>query len=271
MIMLRNKYGQSTYVAFLDFACAFDSLCRERIYDLPRADGVSGKTVRLIKDTNSNTTATVRARAGTSRKILADAGVRQGSVLGPMLFNYVIDEVMRRATQDYVSNILLYSAEEELTRLECADDIALVADNPRKLQKAVTAASDNSASFGLLLKPTKSKVLATKPSKLMRFPIRIDGEELENIISFCYLGPLITAGTSCVEDISQQTAKASIAFSMMQKCLWNTKIKNNTKLRVYWTAIRPMLMYGSSKCSLTKAAEGALDAAERKFLRHVLE
>ncbi|MFH4984755.1 hypothetical protein AB6A40_011464, partial [Gnathostoma spinigerum] len=114
IIEQRNKYRQSTYIAFLDFACAFDSPCHERIYDL-RADGVPSKIIHLIKDMNSNTTVTVRTRAGTSRKFLVDTGVRQGSVLGPMLFNYVIDEVMRRATQDYVSNILLYPAEKELT------------------------------------------------------------------------------------------------------------------------------------------------------------
>ncbi|MFH4979474.1 hypothetical protein AB6A40_006183 [Gnathostoma spinigerum] len=139
MIEQRNKYGQSTYIAVLDFACAFDSPCRERIYDLLRADGVPSKNIHMIKDMISNTTVTVRTRAGTSRKFLVDTGVRQGSVLAPMLYNYVIDEVMRRTTQDYDSNILLHPAEKELTDLEYADDIALVADNPRDLQKAVTA------------------------------------------------------------------------------------------------------------------------------------
>ncbi|MFH4977160.1 hypothetical protein AB6A40_003869 [Gnathostoma spinigerum] len=132
---------------------------------------------------------------------------------------------MRRATQDYDSNILLYPAEKELTGLEYADDIALVADNPRELQKAVTAVSDYSASFGLVIRPSKSKVLATRPSKPMRFLIRRDGEELENVKSFCYPGSIITASTSWMEDITQRIAKASSAFSMLQKCLWNTNIK----------------------------------------------
>ncbi|MFH4977599.1 hypothetical protein AB6A40_004308 [Gnathostoma spinigerum] len=103
----------------------------------------------------------------------------------------------------------------------------------------------------------------------MRFPIRIDGEELENVKSFCYLGSVITASTSCMEDIAYRIANASSAFNMLQKCLWNTKIKNNTKLRVYRTAIRPILMYGSSTWTLTKTAEGKLDAAERRFLRRI--
>ncbi|MFH4981957.1 hypothetical protein AB6A40_008666 [Gnathostoma spinigerum] len=195
---------------------------------------------------NSNTAAIMGAKTGTSRKFLVDTGVRQDSVLRPMLFNYVIDEVMRRTTQDYDSNILLHPAEKELTDLEYADDIALVADNPRELQNAVTAVSDYSASFGLLLKPSKSKMLATKPSKPMRLPIRIDGEELENVKSFCYLGSVITASTSCMEDIAQRIAKASSAFNMLQKCHWNTKIKNNTELRVYQIAIRRILMCEST-------------------------
>ncbi|MFH4978241.1 hypothetical protein AB6A40_004950 [Gnathostoma spinigerum] len=168
---------------------------------------------------NSNTIATVRTRARKSGKFLVDTGVREGSVLGPMLFNYVIDEMMRRAIQDYDNNTLLYPAEKELTDLEYTDDIALIADKPRELPKAVTVVSDYSTSFDLVLKPLKSKVLAVKPSKPMRFPISIDGEELENVKSFCYLGSVITTSTSCMEEIAERIAKAGIAFNMLQKCL----------------------------------------------------
>ncbi|MFH4975825.1 hypothetical protein AB6A40_002534 [Gnathostoma spinigerum] len=91
---------------------------------------------------SSNTTSTVQTTAGTSRKLLVDTAVRQGSVLGPVLFNYVIDEVMQTATQDYATDILLYLAEKEQTDLEYADGIALVADNPTELQKAVMDTSE---------------------------------------------------------------------------------------------------------------------------------
>ncbi|MFH4979249.1 hypothetical protein AB6A40_005958 [Gnathostoma spinigerum] len=129
---------------------------------------------------NSNTTATVRTRAGTSRNFLLET------------FNYVIDEVMRRATQNYASNILLYRDEEELTDLEYSDDTAVVADNQRELASAVTASSDYRGSSRLLHKPSKTKLLTTKP---MRFPTRIVGEKLENVKSFCSLGPVITVST----------------------------------------------------------------------------
>ncbi|MFH4982503.1 hypothetical protein AB6A40_009212 [Gnathostoma spinigerum] len=73
-----------------------------------------------------------------------------------------------------------------------------------------------------------------------------------------------------MEDIAQRIVKASSAFSMLQRCLRNTKIRSNSKLRVYRAAIRPILMYRSSAWIFTKTAEGELDAAKRRFLCRIL-
>ncbi|MFH4974929.1 hypothetical protein AB6A40_001638 [Gnathostoma spinigerum] len=127
--------------------------------------------------------------------------------LSPILFNYVIDEVMRRMIQKYANNKQLCLAEKMLIDLRYADEIALVADNARELPMAITAVPDCTASFGLVLKPLENEVLANKP------PNQRHQEEPENVRSFCYLGPVNVASAIRMEDIAQRIARASSAFT----------------------------------------------------------
>ncbi|KAK6765803.1 hypothetical protein RB195_025615 [Necator americanus] len=46
-------------------------------------------------------------------------------------------------------------------------------------------------------------------------------------------------------DVQRRCAKTTSAFNSFTKCLWSTPITNEVKLRVYLSAIRPIMMYGS--------------------------
>ncbi|KAK6761173.1 hypothetical protein RB195_022295 [Necator americanus] len=47
------------------------------------------------------------------------------------------------------------------------------------------------------------------------------------------------------KDIQQRYATAIFAFNSLTKCLWSTSIANELKLRIYLSAIRSIMMYGS--------------------------
>ncbi|KAK6763413.1 hypothetical protein RB195_023933 [Necator americanus] len=83
-------------LAFLDFEAAFDSPHRGRLLNALSADRVLGKFVRLLDDMNQRPTAAVRTSAGCTTPFEVVTGVRQGVVAGPFLFNFAIDDIMRR-------------------------------------------------------------------------------------------------------------------------------------------------------------------------------
>ncbi|KAK6739533.1 hypothetical protein RB195_008184 [Necator americanus] len=71
-------------------------------------------------------------------------------------------------------------------------------------------------------------------------------------------------------DVQQRCAKATSAFNSLTKCLWSTPITNEVKLRVYLSAIRPIMMYGSEIWAAPSTVMERLDCTERKLLRRLL-
>ncbi|KAK6756105.1 hypothetical protein RB195_014474 [Necator americanus] len=63
--------------------------------------------VRLLDDMNQRTTAAVRTPAGCTTPFEVVTGVRQVVVAGPFLFNFTIDDIMRRTVDKRPANIIL--------------------------------------------------------------------------------------------------------------------------------------------------------------------
>ncbi|KAK6734272.1 hypothetical protein RB195_017822 [Necator americanus] len=83
-----------------------------------RADGVPGKFVRLLDGMNQRTAAAVRTPAGCTTPFEVVTGVRQGAVAGPFLFNFAVDDIMRRTIDKCPADIVLAPSGCSLTDLE---------------------------------------------------------------------------------------------------------------------------------------------------------
>nr|XP_037289623.1 uncharacterized protein LOC119183546 [Rhipicephalus microplus] len=96
----------------------------------------------------ANTTCVVAA-AGTTEPIPIRAGLRQGCPLSGLLFNLVVDPVIRAVQGgDKQHNILAY-----------ADDLTLLAADPTTLQRRLNVVTALSDRLGLRLKPAKCRTL----------------------------------------------------------------------------------------------------------------
>ncbi|KAK6742716.1 hypothetical protein RB195_010154 [Necator americanus] len=72
------------------------------------------------------------------------------------------------------------------------------------------------------------------------------------------------------KDALNLTAFNSSAFNSLTKCLWSTSITNEVKLRVYLSAIRPIMMYGSETWAAPSTVMERPHCTERKLLRRLL-
>ncbi|KAK6742050.1 hypothetical protein RB195_009738 [Necator americanus] len=175
---------------------------------------------------------------------------------------------MRRTVDQCPADIVLAPLGCPLTDLEYADDVVIFAESSTKLQHVVNLVSKLTAAYGLRLRPDKCKQMwiSSRP----RTGIRVDGQPIELVDEFCYLGCMLKNNGSYERDVQQRCAKATSAFNSLTKFLWSTPITNEVKLRVYLSAIRPTMMYGSEAWAAPSTVMERLDCTERKLLRRLL-
>ncbi|KAK6734971.1 hypothetical protein RB195_018273 [Necator americanus] len=96
VIEIWQRYSKPMQLEFLDFEAALNSPHRGRLLNALCADRVPGKFVRLLDDMNQRTAAAVRTPAGCTTPFEVVTRVKQGAVARPFLFNFAIDDIMRR-------------------------------------------------------------------------------------------------------------------------------------------------------------------------------
>ena len=100
--------------------------------------------------------------------------------------------------------------------------------------------------------------------------IIMDGEELEQIEHFNYLGSELTTDGRSTKDIRKRIVLAKQAFNNMKSILANKKITIKTKKRFLQIYIWSILLYGCEAWTITKKEQKYLEAAEMWFYRQML-
>ena len=128
-----------------------------------------------------------------------------------------------------------------------ADDAALVAHTERALQCITTCFSDAAQLFNLEVSLQKRKVLhQLAPQEDYHPPIITIGKTvLKSVQQFTYLGYIILSDARIDKEVDNRLAKANSAFGRLYKRVWNTNLKNKTKILVYQAIVLTTLPYGS--------------------------
>ena len=103
-------------------------------------------------------------------------------------------------------------------------------------------------SFGLTISIKKTKVMFTpSPGEPYMEPnIFVNGQRLEVVDSFVYLGSTLSRDGSLDEEINTRISKASQSFGRLEKRVWsNTDLHLKTKLDVYVSCVLSTLLYSS--------------------------
>ena len=75
--------------------------------------------------------------------------------------------------------------------------------------------------------------------------ITVNGMALEDVEKFIYLGATVCKQGGGGEDVNARLGKAREAFVKLNR-VWNSSsVSRKTKIRLYKTLVKPVLMYGS--------------------------
>ena len=269
LIEERQEYRQPLIVAFVDFSAAFDSVDRSRMFTILQEAGIPYKVVEMIRLLYRDCSSRVRVYNTESDSFPVSTGVKQGAILSPVLFNIVLDAVLKSSMRENLG-VEIFSAHgsKSITDMDYADDIALVGDNSTDLQSLMNRLSEAAGQVGLKISAKKTQVCyrnCPEPA------ITLDGSVLECVDDFPYLGSRIDMSGYSKKDISTRIAKASCAFNLLSHRLWNNPdVSLPTKTKVYNAAIRPVLTYACDTWTPLVADVARLQAFEMRCWRRIL-
>ena len=92
----RQIEGLKTFVTFIDFSKAFDSVNRNLLLYVLLQSGIDGKLYFIIKALYNLTEACVTLNGALSEWFKTELGVRQGDNLSPTLFSVFINELAEK-------------------------------------------------------------------------------------------------------------------------------------------------------------------------------
>ncbi|KAK6761237.1 hypothetical protein RB195_022339 [Necator americanus] len=143
-------------------------------------------------------------------------GLRQKAVR-LFLFNFAINNITRRAADHCPADKVLAPSRSTLTDLEYADYVVIFAKSNTKVQRVVNLVSKLSAAYGPRLRLDKCEQMwiSSRP----RTGIRVDGQPIELVDEFCYMGCMLKNNGSYEKDIQQRCAKAISVFNSLANCL----------------------------------------------------
>ena len=255
------------YVNFVDFRKAFDSVIREKLWVIMKEYGIPSLYINIIRDLYDQSSSCILEGNRTSDWFEVRSGVKQGCVMSGFIFVIVIDWVMRNTLDKRRG--LRWNLTTVLEDLDYADDIALLASRHSDLQEKTSRLHDTAEIVGLSINPRKTKTMRLNCKN--SDSIIVEGNELEDVETFPYLGAMLDKQGGTATDIKRRLALARNAFSTLQPLWKSSKYSFKTKLRIFNTNVVAVLLYGAETWRTNVADMNKLDAFHRKCMRKILK
>ena len=152
--------------------------------------------------------------------------------------------------------------------LRYADDTALLSTTSKGLENLIMSVKEHSEQKGLNLNIKNTKIMDTDKCKEDAF-IKVNGEEIERVTSFEYLGARIEANGKTTPEIRRRLAMATSKLKKMTN-IWNGQCIK-TKIRILKSTVFPTAMYGCEAWTISKTDSRRITAFEMKCYRKILK
>ena len=147
-------------------------------------------------------------------------------------------------------------AGRNINNLRYADDITLMAESEEELKSLLMKAKEESEKVGLKLNIQKMKIMASGPITSWE----IDGETVETVSDFIFLGSKITADGVCRHEIKRCLLLGRKVMTNLDNILKSRGITLPTKVHLVKAMVFPVVMYGCESWTIKKAEHRRIDA-----------
>ena len=140
-------------------------------------------------------------------------------------------------------------AGRNINNLRYADDTTLMAESKEELKRLLMKVKGESEKAGLKHNIQKTKIMASGPITSWQ----IDGETVETVTDFIFLGSKITADGDCSHKIKRCLLLGRKAMTKIDSILKRRDISLPKKVHIVKAMVFPVVMYGYESWTIKKA------------------
>ncbi|VDP21824.1 unnamed protein product [Schistosoma margrebowiei] len=137
------------------------------------------------------------------------------------------------------------------------------------MQEKTTSLAAASAAVSLNIHKGKSEILQYNTT--CNNPITLDGGDSEDVKTFTYLGSIIDEHGGSDADVKAQIGKARAAYLQVKNIRNSKQLVTNTKVRIFNTNVKTVLLYGAETWRTTKAITQKIQVFISSCLRKILQ
>jgi hypothetical protein len=271
-LLRRKRAGKSTFLCFVDFRKAFDTVWYEGLWKRMWDTGIRGKAWRVTRNLYSSINACVKLGDKTSRNVSMRQGVRQGCPLSPVLFNLFVEALAERLRKSGFGATINGI---DLESLLYADDVVLLGESTADLQGMIDVVDKFCRQWRMEINLKKSEVMVVGPEHrcvcatrdqpepltealpaqrtrngapaggcVLCSPWICRGRQLKVVRKYKYLGIWFTSDLKWDEHIGVMLEKAKTRTQDLGKVFSNRRLSARAKTLVWLASVRPLLEYG---------------------------
>lgn len=251
------------YTAFVDFEKAFDSVDREKLFDVLERLNIPKIFIKIIKNLYKSTIYTVG-----KNKFRSFKGLKQGCPLSPLLFNLYTSHIEEMFKKNNVGGVLV--VRHKIHLLSYADDLVLISENAKDLQCMLYKLTEYCNEKKLIINTKKTKILMfSKGSRMSNTELKIGDEVIEEVKTFKYLGIVFQQNGLFTAHKKETVDKANERINEVN-IISESLFKENFKIRhgLFNYLVTPILLNGSEIIGFDNTL--SYEVLFKKYIKHVL-
>ena len=154
-----------------------------------------------------------------------------------------------------------------INQLRYADDTTFMSESEEELKSLLMKVKEEGEKVDLKLNIQKTKIMASGPITSWE----IDGQTVETVSDFIFLGSKMTAGDDCSHEIKRCLLLGRKVMTNLDSIFKSRDITLPTKVRLVKAMVFPVVVYGCESQTIKKAEHRRIGAFELRCWRGLLD